>query len=161
MIRLAQLLDMREPLKCRMKKILLLLSLLISISAYAKQPNLLDELSQVFQSRTTTAPTTGLVESAFSPNAGAEKLVLKLINASNKSIRLAAYSFTSPSVAKALLMAKRRGVDVRVLADEKGNQGKASIAALNLLVNGGIPTRTISSYAIHHDNCNPDSLLQA
>ncbi|WP_112991754.1 phospholipase D family protein [Herminiimonas fonticola] len=134
-----------------MKKILPLLSLLISISAYAKQPNLLDELSQVLQSRTTTAPATGLIESAFSPNAGAEKLVLKIINASNKSIRLAAYSFTSPAVTKALLMAKRRGVDVRVLVDENGNKGKASIAALNLLVNGSIPTRTISSYAIHHD----------
>ncbi|RBA25678.1 phospholipase D-like protein [Herminiimonas fonticola] len=142
---------MREPLKYRMKKILPLLSLLISISAYAKQPNLLDELSQVLQSRTTTAPATGLIESAFSPNAGAEKLVLKIINASNKSIRLAAYSFTSPAVTKALLMAKRRGVDVRVLVDENGNKGKASIAALNLLVNGSIPTRTISSYAIHHD----------
>lgn len=142
---------MREPLKCRMKKILLLLSLLIPISAYAKQASLLDELAQVLQSKTTTAPATGLIESAFSPNAGAEKLVLKIINASNKSIRLAAYSFTSPSVTRALLMAKRRGVDVRVLVDEKGNKGKASIAALNLLVNGSIPTRTISSYAIHHD----------
>jgi phosphatidylserine/phosphatidylglycerophosphate/cardiolipin synthase-like enzyme len=33
----------------------------------------------------------------------------------------------------------------------EGNKGKASIAALNLLVNAGIPTRTISTYAIHHD----------
>lgn len=48
-------------------------------------------------------------------------------------------------------MAKKRGVDVRVLVDEKGNKGKANLAALNLLVNGNIPTRTISSYAIHHD----------
>lgn len=142
---------MCEPLECRMKKILLSLSLLIPFSTYAKQPNLLDELSQIIQSRTTTAPATALIESAFSPNAGAEKLVLKVIHASNKSIRLAAYSFTSPTVAKALLMAKKRGVDVRVLVDEKGNKGKANLAALNLLVNGSIPTRTISSYAIHHD----------
>lgn len=134
-----------------MQKILFLISLLVSISSYAKQPTLLDELSQILQARTATAPSTGLIESAFSPNAGAEQLVLKLIHASNKSIRLAAYSFTSPAVAKALLMAKKRGVDVRVLVDKNGNKGKANVAALNLLVNGNIPTRTISSYAIHHD----------
>jgi phosphatidylserine/phosphatidylglycerophosphate/cardiolipin synthase-like enzyme len=134
-----------------MKKILLWLALLVPISAYAKQPNLIEELTQVLQSRTTTAPATGQIESAFSPDAGAEDLVLKVIHASNKSIRLAAYSFTSPIVAKALLMAKKRGVDVRVLVDEKANLKKANLAALNLLVNGNIPTRTISTYAIHHD----------
>lgn len=134
-----------------MQKILFLITLLVSISTYAKQPTLLDELSQILQARTATAPSTGLIESAFSPDANGEKLVLKVINASEKSIRLAAYSFTSPTVAKALLMAKKRGVDVRVVVDEKGNKGKANIAALNLLVNGSIPTRTISSYAIHHD----------
>jgi phosphatidylserine/phosphatidylglycerophosphate/cardiolipin synthase-like enzyme len=78
-------------------------------------------------------------------------LVLKVINSAENSIRLAAYSFTSPSVVKALLAAKKRGVDVRVVVDEKGNKGKASIAALNLLVNADIPTRTIATYAIHHD----------
>jgi phosphatidylserine/phosphatidylglycerophosphate/cardiolipin synthase-like enzyme len=52
---------------------------------------------------------------------------------------------------RALLSAKRRGVDVRVVVDGKGNKGKSNIAALNLLVNAGIPTRTVSAYAIHHD----------
>jgi len=50
-----------------------------------------------------------------------------------------------------LLAAKKRGVDVRIVVDEKGNKSKASLAALNLVVNAGIPTRTISTYAIHHD----------
>nr|WP_232429593.1 phospholipase D family protein [Noviherbaspirillum autotrophicum] len=121
--------------------------------AYAKQPKptLIDELSQAFQAHTAKAPSTGLIETAFSPDAGSEELVLKVINASEHSIRLAAYSFTSPSVVKALLAAKKRGVDVRVVVDEKGNKSKSSTAALNLLVNAGIPTRTIATYAIHHD----------
>ena len=54
-------------------------------------------------------------------------------------------------VAKGLLNASKRGVDVRVVVDENGNKSKASLAALNLLANAGIPTRTISRYAIHHD----------
>jgi phosphatidylserine/phosphatidylglycerophosphate/cardiolipin synthase-like enzyme len=135
-----------------MKKILVAVTVAFAAAlAYAKQPTLFDELSQVLQARTAKAPSTGLIESAFSPHAGSEELVLKVINTAESSIRLAAYSFTSPSVVKALIAAKRRGVDVRVVVDEKGNNGKASIAALNLLVNVGIPTRTISTYAIHHD----------
>jgi phosphatidylserine/phosphatidylglycerophosphate/cardiolipin synthase-like enzyme len=135
-----------------MKKVLFAVAVAFAAAlAYAKQPTLFDELSQALQARTAKAPSTGLIESAFSPNAGSEELVLKVINTAESSIRLAAYSFTSPAVVKALIAAKKRGVDVRVVVDEKGNKGKASIAALNLLVKAGIPTRTISTYAIHHD----------
>jgi phosphatidylserine/phosphatidylglycerophosphate/cardiolipin synthase-like enzyme len=134
-----------------MKKIVFVLSLVFAVSAFAKQPTLIEELTHAFQARTAKAPTSGLIESAFSPEAGSEELVLKVINASEHSIRLAAYSFTSPSVVKALLAAKKRGVDVRVVVDERGNKGKSSIAALNLLANADIPTRTIGIYAIHHD----------
>ena len=64
---------------------------------------------------------------------------------------LAGYSFTSPAVVRGLIEAKRRGVDVEVLLDDRGNHGKASVAAMNLIVGAGIPTRVISVYAIHHD----------
>ena len=47
--------------------------------------------------------------------------------------------------------AKRRGVDVKVLLDDKGNRGQASVAAMNLVVGAGIPLRVVSAYAIHHD----------
>lgn len=99
-------------------------------------------------SKTSTAPA---VENAFSPNQGAEQLVLRQIVSADRTIRVAAYSFTSPTIVRALLAAKKRGVDVKVVVDDKGNKGKANIAALNLLVNAGIPTRTVSTYAIHHD----------
>lgn len=92
-----------------------------------------------------------LIEVAFSPNGGSEDLIVKAIQSARSSIGVAAYSFTSPVVARALLNARKRGVDVRVVVDENGNKSKASLAALNLLVNAGIPTRTLSRYAIHHD----------
>ena len=95
------------------------------------------------------------IEVGFSPEGSAEALVVKTINSAKQSIRLAAYSFTSPEVVRALMAAKHRGVDVAVVVDRKNNisedrSGKAR-AALNLLVNAGIPTRTISVYPIHHD----------
>ena len=91
------------------------------------------------------------IEVAFSPEAGAEALVLKVIGSARQSIQLAGYSFTSPAVVRGLIDAKRRGVNVKVLLDDKGNRGQASVAAMNLIVGAGIPLRVVSVYAIHHD----------
>ena len=109
---------------------------------------------EAFGGRSATADRPG-IEVAFSPGAGAEALVLKVIGSAKQSIRLAAYSFTSAPVARALVDAKKRGVEVGVIVDYKHNiledrSGKAK-AALNLLTTAGIPTRVISRYAIHHD----------
>ena len=93
------------------------------------------------------------IEVAFSPEGGAETLVLKVIASDRKSTWLADYSFTSPAVVKALMEAKRRGVDVKVLIDDKGNRGKTSLAAMNLIMGAGPPLRVVSSYAIDHDKC--------
>ena len=73
---------------------------------------------------------------AFSPEAGAEALVVKVISAARTSVRLAGYSFTSPVVVRSLMDAKRRGIDVKVVIDDKGNRGQANLAAIN---------------SIHHD----------
>jgi len=97
------------------------------------------------------AEQTPSIESAFSPDAGGETLVLKVIASASSQIRLAAYSFTSPHIAQALVDAKQRGVDVRVIADYKRNLGKPSVKALSQLVKAGIPTRTVAVYAMHHD----------
>jgi phosphatidylserine/phosphatidylglycerophosphate/cardiolipin synthase-like enzyme len=91
------------------------------------------------------------IEVAFSPEAGSEALVVKVLGRAKQTIRLAGYSFTSPAVVKGLIDAKRRGVDVRVLLDDRGNRGKTSLAAMRLIGNADIPTRVISAYAIHHD----------
>jgi phosphatidylserine/phosphatidylglycerophosphate/cardiolipin synthase-like enzyme len=94
-------------------------------------------------------------ETRFSPRGGCEHLVVKVIDSSRKEIRLLAYGFTNPNIVQALLAAKRRGVDVRVAVDFKANvsedRSRKGMAALNLLVNAGIPVRTVNVYAIHHD----------
>ncbi len=92
-----------------------------------------------------------VIESAFSPDNRAEELILEVIDSSQESLRLAAYAFTSPPIMKKLLAAKKRGVDVKIVVDEKGNRSRASKAAMNLMVNAGIPLRTVSKYRIHHD----------
>ena len=124
-----------------MRRIILLCSCLIAVS--------------LASGREVVAPAAQTIEVAFSPEAGGEALVLKTLRAATSSIRLAAYSFTSVPVVRALMEAKQRGVDVAVLVDDKNNlqeaRNNAPRQALNLLVGAGIPTRTISAYPIHHD----------
>ncbi len=87
----------------------------------------------------------------FSPEGSAEQLVIRTLNDARESIRLMGYSFTSPEVVKSLVAAKRRGVDVRVVVDDKGNRSKASVAAMNVVASAGIPLRTNAQYKIMHD----------
>jgi len=100
---------------------------------------------------TQTAPSSKDIEVAFSPEAGSEALVVKVIDSARQSVRLAGYSFTSPAIVRALMDARKRGVDVQILVDDRGNRGKASLSAMNLVAGAGIPMRVISTYAIHHD----------
>lgn len=134
-----------------MHTLLIALMLWCSPIASARQPSLLEELTDAIQARIDKVPASAQMEVGFSPEGGAERLVLKTINTSQKSIRLAAYAFTSPKIVRALVNAKRRGVDVRVVADEKSNESKSGAAALNLLANARIPVRVNGQYAIHHD----------
>jgi phosphatidylserine/phosphatidylglycerophosphate/cardiolipin synthase-like enzyme len=118
-----------------------------------------DEVIRSFAgSRPIAAPAGQQIEVGFSPKQGAEEIVLKVINSSTKSLRVAAYSFTSAPVVSALLAAHKRGVEVAVIVDYRNNfvegcgdrgacKGKHAVGTL---VNAGIPVRVIDKYAIFH-----------
>ncbi|EIM98677.1 putative endonuclease [Paraburkholderia hospita] len=94
------------------------------------------------------------VQAAFSPDGGGERLVLKTIYGARQRIRVMAYSFTSPVIVKALLEAKRRGVDVALTVDYRNNieedrSGKAA-AALGALAYAGIPVRVVRVFPMQH-----------
>lgn len=91
------------------------------------------------------------IDVGFSPEGSAQALVIKTIGSAKHDIHMMAYSFTAPDVMKALIAAKKRGVDVEIVIDENGNRNKASTAAKNLIVNAGIPLRTNHKYRIQHD----------
>lgn len=95
-----------------------------------------------------------IIETGFSPEGTALRLVLKTIETAQQEIRLMGHSFTSPEVVRSLISAKRRGVDVKVVVDWKANTGKnntASRSAMNLQADAGIPVRTVSTFKILHD----------
>ena len=88
------------------------------------------------------------IEASFSPNGGGTEAVITLITEAKYTIRVAAYSFTSTPIAKALMEAHKRGVDVRVVLDKSNLSAKYSSATF--LANVGIPVRINSQYAIMH-----------
>lgn len=88
----------------------------------------------------------------FSPKIGAlsaQDVVIDAISHAQKTIVMAAYSFTSKPIATALVEAKQRGVDVRLVADKKGNSGKYS--ATTFVANQHVPVRLNGHYAIMHN----------
>jgi phosphatidylserine/phosphatidylglycerophosphate/cardiolipin synthase-like enzyme len=59
----------------------------------------------------------GLIQVAFTPEDDAGALVVSAIDAAKKQVLVQAFSFTHREIARALVMARRRGVDVQFLAD--------------------------------------------
>ena len=84
----------------------------------------------------------------FSPKGGAAAAVIKEIEAAHSRIRVQAYSFTHAGIVKALLDAKRRGVDVAVILDKTNRNAKYSAA--DFTAHGGIPTYIDAAHAIAH-----------
>ncbi len=85
---------------------------------------------------------------AFSPKQGATDAIVTFIGEAKESIQVAAYSFTSPTIAKALLDAQQRGVDVSVVLD-KSNE-TAQYTAATFLENSRVPLRINHRYKIMH-----------
>jgi phosphatidylserine/phosphatidylglycerophosphate/cardiolipin synthase-like enzyme len=97
----------------------------------------------------------GRLEVAFSPDGGAETLVLRVIDSAQTSVRILAYTFTSRPVVRALIAARQRGVAVALVADAKSNlqedrSGRAR-EALAELARAGCDVRVIDAFALSHD----------
>jgi phosphatidylserine/phosphatidylglycerophosphate/cardiolipin synthase-like enzyme len=91
---------------------------------------------------------TGIIEVAFSPNGGAANMIIKAIGETKKTIKVQAYSFTNAEIAKALLDAAKRGVNVQVVLDKSQETEKYSSATF--LANAGVPVRIDDDFAIAH-----------
>ena len=89
------------------------------------------------------------VEVYFSPSGGCTEAVVREIDAANATVIIQAYSFTSAPIAKALVAAHKRGVDVRVILDKSQRTEKYSSA--DFVAHAGIPTWIDAQHAIAHN----------
>lgn len=74
----------------------------------------------------------------FTPGEDCTGLIVEVIDQAKKSIYVQAYSFTSTPIMRALLLAKRRGVDVQVILDKSHVKNKQYSAA-TFFTNNQIP----------------------
>lgn len=96
------------------------------------------------------APTRGSVEALFSPWDDVEGRLLRLLAGARKSIRVQAYLLTSRPLARALIEAQQRGVDVAVLAD-RDMVAKGDNSQVPVLAAAGIPVWLEVRYAAAHN----------
>ena len=128
--------------------ILITVAGLLTTPVFAKE-SFYAKITHAFTADSQTVPTEGSQEVAFSPKDGATELVVKVIDSARQSIRLAAYSFTSKPIPRALVDAHKRGVDVEVVVDK--SQKSARYTSATFLANMGLPVRVDSMHAIMHN----------
>ena len=85
----------------------------------------------------------------FTPPIGAAGGITKQIDGAKKSVKVMSYGFTSINLAEALVRAKKRGVDVGLIQDEKSAQNNRQ--AIQKLLDAGIEVRSDSKHAIQHN----------
>ena len=85
----------------------------------------------------------------FSPNGGCTDAVVSALQAAKKTVLVQAYSFTSAPIAKALVDAKKRGVDVCVILDK--SQRTERYSGATFLANEGVPVFIDADHRIAHN----------
>ena len=127
---------------------LLILTLAVSLcAASCERPQ--SAAAPVVRERPSPAPAALAADVYFSPNGGATDAIVRELGRAKQRVRVQAYSFTSAPIAKALVEAKRRGVDVVALLDDSNQTDKYSSATF--LHNNGVPVLIDSEHAIAHN----------
>ena len=85
----------------------------------------------------------------FSPDGGCTEAVVAEINAAQQMILVQAYSFTSTPIAKALVDAHPRGVQITVILDKSNRTDHYSSA--DFVQHAGITTYIDAQHAIAHN----------
>ncbi len=89
------------------------------------------------------------IRACFSPQGHCTDRIVSSIRKAKSSILVAAYSFTSPPIAEALVNAFERGVNVKVLIDK--SQLKERYSQLSFLLQKGIPVFIDPAVGIAHN----------
>jgi phosphatidylserine/phosphatidylglycerophosphate/cardiolipin synthase-like enzyme len=85
----------------------------------------------------------------FTPGEQPTTAVVEALNAATQTVHVQAYSFTSAPIAKALVEARQRGVDVTAILDK--SQKTANYSSADFLAHEGVPTFIDAKHAIAHN----------
>lgn len=76
--------------------------------------------------------------------------LIKVIDSAKKTLDIAIYSITKPSIVNAITNAVKRGVNVRIITDKIQAKGKAQVVALGLLKKSKIPIMVNTHSGLMH-----------
>jgi phosphatidylserine/phosphatidylglycerophosphate/cardiolipin synthase-like enzyme len=99
--------------------------------------------------KATSSSRSGSIQAFFSPDGGCTEAVVSALNGAKATVLVQAYSFTSAPIAKALVDAKRRGIDVSVILDK--SQKGAHYSSADFLVHSSVPVWIDDKHAIAHN----------
>jgi phosphatidylserine/phosphatidylglycerophosphate/cardiolipin synthase-like enzyme len=114
----------------------------------------IDPAAKYGATRVSKIPTEGTIEIAFAPvpQRSAERLVIKVIDAAQHSLFMAAYGMTSKPIADAMCRAAARGVAVAAVLDAKSNpHGLNGNSKRDYMLACGVVVRGNTRYPIMHD----------
>lgn len=92
----------------------------------------------------------GTIQVAFTPGDDAAGLVVAAIGKARRQVLVQTYSFTHPEIAQALVEAKRRGIDVQVIADPRQMETIAT-SRVEWLAEQGVPLWIDGEHAAAHN----------
>lgn len=83
-------------------------------------------------------PAVGSVEVAFTPGDNAAGMIVGAIDQAKKQVLVQAFSFTHEGIAKALIAAHKRGVEVKVIADREQTE-RIQGGKVTMMARAGVP----------------------
>jgi len=83
-------------------------------------------------------PATGTMEVAFTPGDDAAGLIIGVIGQAQREVLVQAFSFTHEGIARALIAARKRGVEVRVIADREQTE-RMERSKVAMMAGAGVP----------------------
>jgi phosphatidylserine/phosphatidylglycerophosphate/cardiolipin synthase-like enzyme len=92
----------------------------------------------------------GRAQVVFTPGDDAGALIVKTIEQARKQVLVQAYSFTHKAIADALVAARKRGVDVQLIADHR-QDAKVATTLVGALADQGVPVYLDAQHAAAHD----------
>ena len=94
-------------------------------------------------------PAAGTIQAAFTPGDDAGKLIADAINGAHRQVLVQAFSFTHHRIAEALITARRRGVDVKVIADKEQTE-KIPTSLIAKIAASGVPVFLDAAHTSAH-----------
>jgi len=123
----------------------------IFVAGFLSYPLIIENTPFSLAPEVSIASTPESMDVCFTPGQSCLPKVIKYIDNAKTSILLLGYSFTSKPITQALIQAKKRGVNVRIVLDHSQQYQKYSKEVIQVLLNNQMDVRFDHSVKIAHN----------